>query len=78
MAAQKAMWSSNDVEWAGSEDASSLEFHEHSVGNLALEVVGQNWSSEVISLFLEDLGGWAAPCCHMSKDLFMPRNEGFV
>ena len=24
------------------------------VGNLAVEVVGQNWSSEVISLFLED------------------------
>ena len=27
-----------------------LEYYEHIVGNLALEVVGQDWSSEVISL----------------------------
>ena len=39
---------------AGSEDASSVEHYEHNVGNLALEVVGPNWSSEVISFFLED------------------------
>ena len=38
-------------EWTGSEDASSLEYYEHNVDNLALEVVGQNWSSEVISRF---------------------------
>ena len=52
--------SSNGVEWAGSVDASSLEYYEHNVGNLAVEVVGQNWSSEVIYLsFPRRLGGWA-------------------
>ena len=30
-----------------------MEHHE-SIDSLAIEVVGQNWSSEVISLFLED------------------------
>ena len=53
------VWSSNGVERAGSEDASSLEHYEHNVGNLAIEVDGQNWSSEVVSLFLEDWEvGW--------------------
>ena len=53
MAAQKSpVWSSN--EWTGGENASSLEYYEHNVENLALEVVGQHWSSEVISLSLED------------------------
>ena len=42
------------VESAGCDDASSLECHEHNVENLAIEVVGQNWSTEIISLFLED------------------------
>ena len=40
------------------------------VGNLAVEVVGQNWSSEVISLFLEDWEvGRVAFSCHLSMDL---------
>ena len=52
--------SSNGVDWAGIEDASSFEYHEHNVGSLTTEVVGQNWSSEVISLSLKigSLGGW--------------------
>ena len=32
----------------------SVEYYEHNVDNLAIEVVGQKWSSEVISFFLED------------------------
>ena len=32
----------------------SFEDYEHNVGNLAIEIVGQNWSGEVISLFLQD------------------------
>ena len=28
--------------------------NDHNIGNLTLEGVGQSWSSEVISLFLED------------------------
>ena len=40
---------SNGVERAGSEDASSLEYYENNVGNLAVEVVGQNWSSEPVT-----------------------------
>ena len=64
------VWSSNGVEWAGSEDASSLEYDEHNVGNLAVEVVGQNWSSEVISLFVEDWEvGRVALSCRLSMDL---------
>ena len=68
MAAPEApVWSSN--EWAGSEDA-SLEYHEHSVGNLAIEVVGQNWSSEDTCLLLEDWEvGRVALSCHLSMDL---------
>ena len=67
MAAQKSLvWSSNGVEWAGCEDA-SLECYEHNVGNLAIEVVGQNWSSEVVSLFLEEWEvGRVALSCHLS------------
>ena len=79
MAAQKKkFWRSNGVEWAGSEATSSLEYHEHNVGNLALEVVGQNWSSEVIS-FLRRLGGWAGGIkLPLVNGPFMPRNEGCV
>ena len=38
----------------GSEGTSSFEDYEHNVDNLAIEVAWQTWSSEVISLFLED------------------------
>ena len=71
MAAQKSpVWSSNGFEWAGCEDFSSLECYEHNVGNLAVEVVGQNWSSEVISLFLEDWEVWrVAFSYHLPMDL---------
>ena len=56
--------------WAGIEGTSSLEFYEHNVGNLALEVFGQIWSSEVISLFLEDWEVERVPLsCHLSMDL---------
>ena len=54
------VWSSNGVEWAGSEDTSTLEYYEHNVD------VGQKWSSEVISLFLEDWEvGRVALSCHL-------------
>ena len=43
--------------------------NEHNVGDLALEVVGQNLPGEVVSLFLED---WEL------SGPFMPRNEGCV
>ena len=33
--------------------------YEHNVGHLTVEIVRQNWSSEVISLFCRRLGGWA-------------------
>ena len=39
----------------------------HNVGNLAIEVVGQHWTSELISLFLEDWDvGRVALSCHLS------------
>ena len=71
MAAQKnSVWRSSGVDLAGYEDASSLEWYEHNVGNLAIEVVGQNCSSEALSLFLENWEvGRVALSCHLSMDL---------
>ena len=71
MAAQKnPVWSSNGVEWAGSEGVSPLEYDEHTVGNLPLEVVGRIGQVKR-SLFL--LEGWevgrVALRCHLSMDL---------
>ena len=64
------VWSSGGDHWAGSEGTSSLEHYEHNVDNLDLEVVGQNWSSEVVSLFLEDCAvGRVALSSHMAMDL---------
>ena len=47
------VWSDDGLEEDRGEDASSVEYFEHNVDNFPIEVVGQNWSSEVISLFLE-------------------------
>ena len=71
------VWGSNAVELGGNEGTSSLQFYEHNVGNLALEVHGQNRSSEVISLSLEDweVGGIKLP---VFNGHFVPRNEGCV
>ena len=64
------VWSGDGVEGKRSEGTSSLEYYEHNVGNLALEVVRQNWSTEVISLFLEDWKvGRVALSCHLAMDL---------
>ena len=45
-------------EWISSGPTSEadygFEFYEHNVENMAIEVIGQDRSSEVISLFLED------------------------
>ena len=41
-----------------SEADGGFEFCEHSVGSMAIEVIGQDRSSEVISLFLEDWEVW--------------------
>ena len=43
---------------------------EHNSECRAIEVIGQDWSSEVVSLFLEDWGlGRVALSCHMAMDL---------
>ena len=66
-------------EWAGSEGTSSSEDYKHNVDTFALEVVGQNWSSEVASLSSEDWElGRMASSCRMAMDFFMSRNEGCV
>ena len=50
-----------------------MEYCERNVDNLAIVVEWQNWSSEVVSLFLEDWEvGRVALCCHLSMDLFVP------
>ena len=76
--AKSLVWSSGGDDWAGCEGTSSFEDHEHNVDNLALEVVGQNWSSEAVSL-LGGLGAWTGgiELPHGSGP-FMPRNEGDV
>ena len=51
------VWSGDGLDEERGEDAS------------AIEVVGQNWTSEVISLFLEDWEVGRASSCHLSVDL---------
>ena len=46
-----------------------MEYHEHNVDHLAIEVVGQNWSSEVTTFFREDWEVGVALSCHLSMDL---------
>ena len=63
------VWSGDGYEGERSESTSTLEYYEHNVDNLATEVVGQNWSNEVISLLLEDREvGRMALSCHLSMD----------
>ena len=54
------VWSGEGYDGERGEVASSEEHYEHNVDNLAIEVVGQNWSSEVISLSwrIGRSGGW--------------------
>ena len=40
-----------------------------------LEVVGHDWSSEVVSLLLEDLVARVPLSCEMALDLHVPRME---
>ena len=47
-------WSGEGFHGERSEAASSKEYYEHNVDDLAIEVGGQNRSSEVISLYFED------------------------
>ena len=70
MAARKSPVLSDDGhEGERSEDTSSVECYDHNDDNLAIEVVGQNWTSEMVSLFLEDREvGRVASSCHLSMD----------
>ena len=64
------VWSDDGLEEERGEDTSPAEYYELDVDDLAIEVVGQNRTSEVISPFLED---WevrrVASSCHLSMDL---------
>ena len=63
-------WDSDVESWTESEGTSSSELREHNVESLALNVVGQNWSGEEISLILKD---WelarVALSCHTALDM---------
>ena len=62
------VWSADGLEEQRGEDASSVEYYVHNVDSL--DVAGQSWSSEVISLSLEDWEvGRVALSCHLSMDL---------
>ena len=72
---RKPHWKSDVESWTESEEpsdgaSSDEEYGEHSVENLALEVVGQGWSGELVCLFLED---WelarVALRCQLAPDL---------
>ena len=64
------VWSDDGLEEERGEDASSVEYCEHNVDNVAIEVVGQHGTREVISLFLEDWEvGRVAISCRLSMDL---------
>ena len=59
-----------DVSCSVNESTSGDGVHEHSVDCRADEVIGQDWSSEVVALFLEDWElGRVALSCHMAMDL---------
>ena len=63
------IWCSAGDDWTGSESTSSFEEYEHNVESLASEVMGQNWSGEMVSLFLEDWElGRVALSCHLAMD----------
>ena len=47
-------WDSDGESWSEREGLSSSDFREHNVECPALHVIGQNWSNEKVSLFLED------------------------
>ena len=53
-----------------SETSCGGEEYEHNNECRAIEVIGQDWSSEVVALFLEDWKlGRVALSCHMAVDL---------
>ena len=55
---------------SASETFFGCEECEHNNEFRAIEVIGQDWSSEVVALFLEDWElGRAALSCHMAMDL---------
>ena len=54
---------------SASETSFDCEEYEHNNECRAIEVIGQNWSSEVVALFLEDWElGRVALSCHMAVD----------
>ena len=53
-----------------SEASRGLQLYEHSVENMAVDVIGQDRSSDVVALFLKDWElGRVALNCHLSMDL---------
>ena len=60
-------WNSDGESWSESEGLSSSHFREHIVESLAVNVIGQNWSGEKVSLFPGGLGtcegGFELPRC---------------
>ena len=73
------VWSDDGLEEERIEDAQSVEYFEHNVDNLAIEVVGQHWTSEAISLFLEDWEGRTGGIkLRLGNGPFLPRDEGCV
>ena len=63
---KKPGWDSDVESWTESEGTSSSERCIHNVESFALNVIGQKWSGEKVSLFPEDweLAGVALSCPH--------------
>ena len=76
---RNAFWKDDEEFWTGSDSASCDEVHECNNSYPALEVVGQDWSSEVVALFLEELGACAV-CFELPHGLepVVPGNERSV
>ena len=63
-------WDSDVDFWTVVDGAPRCEVYEHNSECGALEVIGQDWSGEVVSLFIEDWElGRVALSCHMALDL---------
>ena len=66
---RNSFWKGDEGGWTESDCTSSCEAHEHNVESVALEVIGQDLSSEGVSFCTED-GELAreALSCHMALD----------
>ena len=73
----RAQWSEvplwkEEVSWSGNASTVGFEVYEHNNECQAIDVIGQDWSSEVVALFLEDWELGRDACWDSSESLGSP------